>query len=71
VFEAFARRITAPVLLVDAGASGYAPPDAAAREEYFADRRKVVVEGAGHMIQWTQPAALGEALVAFLREVGA
>lgn len=66
VFEAFARRVTCPVLFVSGGEKGFHPPDEAERLAAFAQRRQVVVEDAGHMVHWTQPDALASTLAGFL-----
>ncbi|MBI5516911.1 MAG: alpha/beta hydrolase [Deltaproteobacteria bacterium] len=69
-FEAYAPRITCPVLLVDGGeAARY--PDYVPRAKRYATARSVELPGAGHMMHWTRPEALIAALVAFLRGEGA
>jgi pimeloyl-ACP methyl ester carboxylesterase len=65
-FAAFARRITAPVLLVDGGANGMVLQDHAARQAHYARREVRTFEGAGHMLHWTVPDVLAAALVEFL-----
>lgn len=70
-FAAFARRIDCPVLLVDAGASGFTFMGDSSRDELFAKRQSLRLDGAGHMMHWTEPAKLSAALVSFLRESGA
>lgn len=63
--EAFWRRITAPVLVVDAADSQLRLPDAelARRRAALASHRHAVIADAGHMLQRHQPAALA-ALIA-------
>ena len=65
-FRSFAARISCPVLLVSGGAGGFHPADEAERESAYRDRRRVELAGAGHMMHWTQPDALADALVPFL-----
>ncbi|MEZ4368724.1 MAG: alpha/beta hydrolase [Kofleriaceae bacterium] len=66
--EAYWRAITAPVLLVDGAASTIrlAPAEAAARAAALRDARAVTLPDAGHMMMRHQPAALADALLAFL-----
>lgn len=67
-FCEFAAQITCPVLYVDGGETGFHPPDEAARLAAFADVRHETIEGAGHMMHWTEPAKLARLLVAALAE---
>jgi pimeloyl-ACP methyl ester carboxylesterase len=70
VFLAFAREITAPVLLVDGGPTGLAFPGLEARADAL--RRvhaRVSLADAGHMMHWTRPAEFAAAVLAFFREV--
>lgn len=69
VFGAFAARVSCPVLFVSGGASGYHPPDEAERLATFSRLTKVEVDGAGHMVHWTEPGALVDALARFLSVV--
>ncbi|GAC1580081.1 MAG: alpha/beta hydrolase [Polyangiales bacterium] len=64
---AHAQRITAPTLVVGGGATGFHPEDEALRIEAFAEAHKVDLEGAGHMMHWTQPSQLSRVLLAFVR----
>lgn len=66
-FEAFVARIACPVLMVDGGSLG-AYPELAARAATYPNARFVEVPGAGHMVHWTEPAALSARLLAFLDE---
>lgn len=63
-FAEFARAVTAPVLWVDGGSSGYHPPDEDERLKEFKSVERVTLEGAGHMIHWTRPDELAELIVA-------
>lgn len=65
-YKAFARKVTCPVLSVDGGSAGYQPPDEGERLACFAQVRRESLAGAGHMVHWTQPVALGALLVEFL-----
>lgn len=64
LFVAFARNVTAPVLFVSGGALGFHPPDEDERLAAFATCERAELADAGHMIHWTQPAALSELLLA-------
>lgn len=66
-FVAFARRVTCPVLYVSGGATGHRLPDEEERVSAFANVERHVLEGAGHMMHWTQPEALAARLDAFFR----
>ncbi len=59
---AFAKKVTAQVLFVGGGTEGYHPPDEGERLAAFATLERVDLEGAGHMLHWTQPAELARAL---------
>jgi len=60
------RRITCPVLCVDGAKSMLNLGDAerAARRAHLSNVRHVVLDGAGHMMQRHQPAALARLLAA-------
>ncbi len=62
------RAITAPKLFVDGGETGWHPRDEADRLEALAPARRVTLAGAGHMMHWTAPEGLAEAIDAFLAE---
>ncbi|MFO0663583.1 MAG: alpha/beta hydrolase [Polyangiaceae bacterium] len=66
-FGEFAQAITAPVLWVDGGASGYHPPDEEERLAQFRSLRRFSLEGAGHMIHWTRPNELGALVLDHLK----
>ena len=65
VFRAFAARVRCPVLYVSGGPLGWRVPDEAARLAAFANVTHVDLPDAGHMMHWTQPAALADALSIF------
>jgi pimeloyl-ACP methyl ester carboxylesterase len=65
-FCEFARAVLAPVLFVSGGSEGFHPEDEAARLAAFADLSSCTIEGAGHMVHWTQPEALASAMAAFV-----
>lgn len=65
-FAEFARKITAPVLYVEGGPLGWHPPDEEERLAAIAQLSRVTLEGAGHMMHWTQPLPLAAALLAHL-----
>jgi pimeloyl-ACP methyl ester carboxylesterase len=62
------RAITAPKLFVDGGPSGWHPKDEAERLAALAPARRVTLEDAGHMMHWTRPGDLADAIGAFLAE---
>jgi pimeloyl-ACP methyl ester carboxylesterase len=64
---AFASRVTCPVLFVSGGPLGWHPPDEDARLRSFSRLERAEIAGAGHMMHWTQPAALARLLVRFLK----
>jgi pimeloyl-ACP methyl ester carboxylesterase len=68
VAERFWRAVTCPVLLVDGDRSEFQVADSAARQACFADSRRELLAGAGHMMQRHQPEALAKLLGAFLSE---
>ncbi len=66
-FEAFIARIACPVLLIDGGdVAGF--EELMQRADRYPNARKVTLAGAGHMMHWTRPAELVDAVDAFLRE---
>lgn len=65
-FRGFCAAVTAPTLFISGGTTGWHPPDEAQRLEHFGHLETVVLEGAGHMLHWTQPDATGQTIVAFL-----
>ena len=66
LFVEFARLVTCPVLFVSGGSTGYHVPDEEERLAAFVHVDRVTLEGAGHMLHWTQPAELATLLVDFL-----
>ncbi|MBX3203840.1 MAG: alpha/beta hydrolase [Labilithrix sp.] len=66
LFVEFARLVTCPVLFVSGGATGFHVPDEDDRLAAFAHVDRATLEGAGHMMHWTQPDALAALLVDFL-----
>lgn len=66
--EQFWRRVTAPVLLVDAEESAFRHrvEESEQRSACFADCRQERLAGAAHMMQRHQPEALGRMLAGFL-----
>jgi pimeloyl-ACP methyl ester carboxylesterase len=65
LFVEFAKQITCPVLFVSGGAKGYHVPDEEERLAAFARLERVTLEGAGHMMHWTQPDELSARLLTF------
>jgi pimeloyl-ACP methyl ester carboxylesterase len=69
-FEAYIARVACPVLHVwGRDPDGYAY--FSERAEKFRDARRAVLPEAGHMMHWTQPEALCDAVLAFLDGVEA
>jgi pimeloyl-ACP methyl ester carboxylesterase len=66
LFAEFARKVTCPVLFVSGGPRGYHPPDEAERLAAFERCRRVELPEAGHMVHWTEPAALAKLLLEHL-----
>jgi pimeloyl-ACP methyl ester carboxylesterase len=66
VFEAFARRVTCPVLFVSGGPHGYHPPDEEDRLASFVQLVRAEIADAGHMMHWTRPNELSAVLSRFL-----
>ena len=64
----FWRAIACPCLHVDGDGSSmqHPPEEAARRRAFFPNPQHVVLPGAGHMMQWHQPAALSDLLIRFL-----
>lgn len=65
-FMAFLKRIECPTLIVNGGTTGFHPEDEGERIAAIRDARIVELDGAGHMMHWTQPAKVAEAVVGFL-----
>ena len=66
LFVEFARRVSCPVLFVSGGEAGFHVADEEERLAAFARLERATLEGAGHMLHWTKPAALGALLGDFL-----
>jgi pimeloyl-ACP methyl ester carboxylesterase len=68
--RAFWSRVRCPTLIVEGGQSHFrhGPEEAERRIACFGDVRRVTIEGAGHMMQRHQPAALAAALRQFLSD---
>jgi len=65
----FLRRIACPVLIVDGKQSRQTKrTDKQPRYDAIADRRQVVIDGAGHMVHQDNPTALVAALLPFLQK---
>jgi pimeloyl-ACP methyl ester carboxylesterase len=64
-FQAFAARVSCPVLHVGGGSTGFHPPDEDERLAAFRLLERVELEGAGHMLHWTRPDVLSDLLVRF------
>jgi pimeloyl-ACP methyl ester carboxylesterase len=63
-YKAFARQVTGPVLHVSGGVQGHHVPDEEERLACFPRMTRATIEG-GHALHWSQPRALGDALVRF------
>jgi pimeloyl-ACP methyl ester carboxylesterase len=64
-FVEYAAAITCPVLFVSGGSTGYHPDDEAARLAHYKALSTQTLEGAGHMMHWTQPDQLAGTLRRF------
>jgi pimeloyl-ACP methyl ester carboxylesterase len=65
LFMEFAKLVQCPVLFLSGGASGWHPPDEDARLGAFHSLERHDIEGAGHMMHWTEPALVGRRLLEF------
>ena len=63
----FAKKVTCPVLFVSGGARGYHPPDESERLAAFTTVARAELPEAGHMVHWTEPAALTALLLEHFR----
>lgn len=70
-YRSFLARINAPALIVGGGPDGYHPPEEAERIAILPQARHVELDGAGHMMHWTRPAALAETLLDFFASLPA
>ncbi len=68
VFNAFLREVDCPTLFVSGGPTGWHPEGEEARLAFLRHLRRVEFPEAGHMMHWTAPEPLAEALLAFLEE---
>lgn len=69
-FRVFLTEIRCPVLFVSGGSGGWHPPDEEERlAAVAAPLTRATLEGAGHMMHWTQPAAVAEVLARFFATV--
>lgn len=66
-WQAHAAAVKAPTLIVSGGESGHHPEDEAARLDSYAQRTCVDIPGGGHMVHWSQPTALADAILRFIR----
>jgi len=67
-FKAFLAEISCPVLWVGGGPNGWHPPEEDERLSGIAKLQRFDLPAAGHMMHWTEAAALGERLAAFFGE---
>ena len=67
-FRGFLGRIRCPSLFVSGGDQGFHPSEEAERLALLR-ARFVAIEGAGHMVHWTKPEALGAIVGDFLDEI--
>jgi pimeloyl-ACP methyl ester carboxylesterase len=70
-YVACARRIPCPVLHVSGGPDGFHVDDEATRLDAFRSLERVTLPTAGHMMHWTDPMGLSDALLRFWRTPGA
>jgi len=70
-YMACARQITCPVLYVSGGPEGFHVEDEEERLLAFKSLERVLLSRAGHMMHWTDPDGLAEALVAFWKRPSA
>jgi pimeloyl-ACP methyl ester carboxylesterase len=68
-FQAFLAEISCPVLVIGGGESGWHPADEAERIAALPSKaQQIALEGAGHMMHWTQPEAVARAIDDFLKD---
>jgi pimeloyl-ACP methyl ester carboxylesterase len=63
--QAFARRVTCPVLFISGGPLGWHPADEEDRIACYPTLERLELPDAGHMMHWTRPADLAQAVAAF------
>jgi pimeloyl-ACP methyl ester carboxylesterase len=64
-FKEFLRRAAMPALVVSGGEKGWHPTDEAERARCLPNAKHVEIADAGHMMHWTKPEELGNALLSF------
>lgn len=64
-FCAYLRLIKRPTLFISGGPAGFHPQDEGERVACIPDVSRVELPNAGHMMHWTEPAALSRALLEF------
>lgn len=64
-FRGYLAKIACPTLFVSGGPRGYHPPDEDERVAQIPSVTRVEFPTAGHMMHWTEPAALSRELLAF------
>jgi pimeloyl-ACP methyl ester carboxylesterase len=67
-FKEFLKRIDCPTLVVSGGPAGWHPPDEAQRIAALKLAVPFELPNAGHMMHWTEPAALAQRLAQFFGE---
>jgi pimeloyl-ACP methyl ester carboxylesterase len=60
--QAFARRVTCPVLFISGGPLGWHPADEEDRIGCYASLERLELPDAGHMMHWTRPTELARAV---------
>ncbi len=65
LFQTYLHAIEVPVLLIDGGASRFVVDDRQQRQDCLRDARRVVIEGAGHLVHHDRPAELAGQIGAF------
>lgn len=65
-FMAFLKKIECPTLIVNGGTTGFHPEDEGERIAALRDAQVVEIPDAGHMMHWTRPELVAEAVVGFL-----
>jgi pimeloyl-ACP methyl ester carboxylesterase len=66
VLKGYLASYPGPVLFVGGGETGFHPADEAERLATFPNARRVDLASAGHMIHWTAPEALADAILGFV-----
>jgi pimeloyl-ACP methyl ester carboxylesterase len=68
LFAEFAKKVTAPVLFVSGGETGFHPPDEDERVAAFPRAARAAIPDAGHMMHWTRPDEVARLLASFFTE---